>query len=256
MADKTAKVVWQGDMTFEGLGSTYPDGKVIFESDESVGGHDQGFRPLETMRQVQISDGKERVVIAVSREKGGDDLVGLYHGSIPSDVLSTKLSPGEEGDGKLSTVPLNSQRFSEPIQQWALSPDGARVAAEVGMDGYADRYPAGLSDGMRKRAAIARTLSLSPEAVLFDEPTTGLDPVSARRIDRLIRRLADERQMTAVVVSHDLASIFSIADRIAFVYQGRIHLCGTKEEFLDSEDPIVAQFIAGRSAGPMETPGF
>jgi phospholipid/cholesterol/gamma-HCH transport system ATP-binding protein len=128
--------------------------------------------------------------------------------------------------------------------------------AQVYMAEYADRYPAELSDGMRKRAAIARTLALDPEVVLFDEPTTGLDPVSARRVDRLIRELADKLGMTAIVVSHDLPSIFGVADRVAFIYQGIVHVVATPAELQASPDPIVQQFITGQSSGPMETPGF
>jgi len=127
---------------------------------------------------------------------------------------------------------------------------------EVGMKDFAGRYPAALGDGMRKRVAIARTLTLEPEYVLFDEPTTGLDPVSARRVDRLIRTLSDERGVTSIVVSHDLVSIFSIADRIAMIYQGVAHKVGTPQEFQSSTDSVVQQFISGLSSGPMETPGF
>lgn len=126
----------------------------------------------------------------------------------------------------------------------------------VHMQDYVEALPAALSDGMRKRAAIARTLAMKPEVILFDEPTTGLDPVSARRIDRLIREMSDELGVTSIVVSHDLDSIFSIADRIAFLYQGKVYKCGSREEFEHAEDAIVRQFIAGESHGPMETPGF
>jgi len=128
--------------------------------------------------------------------------------------------------------------------------------AQVYMAEYADRYPAELSDGMRKRAAIARTLALAPEVVLFDEPTTGLDPVNARRIDRLVRELADKLGMTAIVVSHDPPSIFGVADRVAFLYRGVVHAVATPAELRASGDPIVQQFITGQSSGPMETPGF
>lgn len=128
--------------------------------------------------------------------------------------------------------------------------------AQVYMAEHADRYPAELSDGMRKRAAIARTLAVSPEVVLFDEPTTGLDPVSARRIDRLIRELAERLGVTAIVVSHDPPSIFGIADRVAFLYRGVVHVVATPAELRASEDPVVQQFVNGRSSGPMETPGF
>jgi len=127
---------------------------------------------------------------------------------------------------------------------------------QVYMGEFADRYPAELSDGMRKRAAIARALTLDPEVVLFDEPTTGLDPVNARRIDRLCRELADRLGVTTIVVSHDLTSIFTIADRIAFIYQGGVRTVGTPTELRESDDPVVQQFISGASTGPMETPGF
>jgi len=140
--------------------------------------------------------------------------------------------------------------YSEALEQ-------ARVRlAQVYMAEHADRYPAELSDGMRKRAAIARTLALEPEVVLFDEPTTGLDPVSARRVDRLIRELADKLGVTAIVVSHDPPSIFGIADRVAFLYRGIVHVVATPAELKASPDPIVQQFIGGKSSGPMETPGF
>ncbi|HET9627436.1 MAG TPA: ATP-binding cassette domain-containing protein [Kofleriaceae bacterium] len=134
--------------------------------------------------------------------------------------------------------------------------EARRRLAQVYMAEHADRFPAELSDGMRKRAAIARTLALGPEVVLFDEPTTGLDPVNARRIDRLIRELADRLGVTAIVVSHDPPSIFGIADRVAFLYQGVVHALAAPAELRASPDPIVQQFITGQSSGPMETPGF
>ena len=141
--------------------------------------------------------------------------------------------------------------------RWPAALDEARRRlAQVYMAEHAERYPAELSDGMRKRAAIARTLALSPDVVLFDEPTTGLDPVSARRVDRLIREVAEKLGVTAIVVSHDPSSIFGIADRVAFVYQGVIHALATPADLRVSPDPIVQQFITGQSSGPMETPGF
>ncbi len=152
-------------------------------------------------------------------------------------------------------VALPLRKHKGMRQKKALVEARARLT-QVYMGDYADRYPAELSDGMRKRAAIARTLTLEPEVVLFDEPTTGLDPVNARRIDRLIRELSGREGTTSVVVSHDLVSIFAIADRIAFIYQGGVRAIGTPAEIQGSPDPVVQQFIAGRSSGPMETPGF
>jgi phospholipid/cholesterol/gamma-HCH transport system ATP-binding protein len=147
-------------------------------------------------------------------------------------------------------------RKHQKLRHRAALAEAERRLAQVYMAEYADRYPAELSDGMRKRAAIARTLALLPEVVLFDEPTTGLDPVSARRIDRLIRELADQLGVTAIVVSHDPPSIFGVADRVAFLYRGVVHAVATPAELRASPDPIVQQFITGQSSGPMETPGF
>jgi phospholipid/cholesterol/gamma-HCH transport system ATP-binding protein len=131
--------------------------------------------------------------------------------------------------------------------------DEARRRLEVvHMHEFCDRYPSALGDGMRKRVAIARALTLDPEYVLFDEPTTSLDPVSARRVDKLIRELSDKLGVTSVVVSHDLASIFSIADRIVMLYKGRVKLLGTPDDFKASTDGVVQQFINGRATGPME----
>jgi phospholipid/cholesterol/gamma-HCH transport system ATP-binding protein len=108
------------------------------------------------------------------------------------------------------------------------------------------------ASSMRKRVAIARALTLEPRCVLFDEPTTSLDPVSARRIDRLIRELGDDMGVTSIVVSHDLRSIFGIADRVAMLYKGEVRLLGTPEELRRSDDAVVQQFINGRSHGPMD----
>ena len=134
----------------------------------------------------------------------------------------------------------------------AAREEAMRRLEQVHMQDFARRLPAELGDGMRKRVAIARALTLDPEYVLFDEPTTSLDPVSARRTDQLIRELCDQIGVTSIVVSHDLVSIFSIADRIAMLYQGNVRLLGTPDEFRATKDPIVQQFITGQAEGPME----
>jgi phospholipid/cholesterol/gamma-HCH transport system ATP-binding protein len=105
---------------------------------------------------------------------------------------------------------------------------------------------------MRKRVAIARALALDPQYILFDEPTTSLDPVSARRVDRLIRELSDDFGVTSIVVSHDLVSTFTIADRIAMLYKGQVRLLGSPDAFKQSQDGVVQQFIRGEATGPME----
>ncbi len=122
----------------------------------------------------------------------------------------------------------------------------------VGMHHYATRYPADFGDGMRKKVAIARALTLDPEYVIFDEPTTGIDPISAAMVDKLIRHLSDHLGVTSIVISHDLRSIFGIADRIAMLYKGKLILDGTQEDFKQSTNPIIDQFINGRPEGPMD----
>src|SRR5450432_973503 len=133
----------------------------------------------------------------------------------------------------------------------ALS-EAHRLLERVKMREFADRFPSELGDGMKKRVAIARALTMSPRYVLFDEPTTSLDPVSARRVDQLIRELSDTLGVTSVVVSHDLTSIFTIADRIVMLYKGKVKLVGTPDDFRQSQDALIQQFINGRAEGPME----
>lgn len=123
----------------------------------------------------------------------------------------------------------------------------------VHMEKHAGAYPSSLGDGMRKRVAVARALTLGPKYVLFDEPTTSLDPVTARQVDSLILELARSEGVTCVVVSHDLRSIFSIADRVAMLYKGKVRALGTPDELRATSDPVVEQFLSGRRDGPLET---
>lgn len=139
-----------------------------------------------------------------------------------------------------------------------LSREAARQSARdflerVDMDSKADLMPAEVGPSERKRVAIARSLTLSPDCAILDEPTTGLDIVASENIDAMIRDLAHRMRKTVIVVSHDLRSIFGVADRIVFLYKGRIRLDGPPAAFRDADDPIVRQFVRGDPAGPMET---
>jgi phospholipid/cholesterol/gamma-HCH transport system ATP-binding protein len=143
-------------------------------------------------------------------------------------------------------------RKHKNLSQVEARDEARRRLRQVHMDAFGDRYPPELGDGMRKRVAIARALTLDPRYVLFDEPTTSLDPVSARRVDQLIRELSDTLGVTSIVVSHDLTSIFSIADRIVMLYRGYVRMIGTPEDFRATDDAIIDQFINGRAEGPIE----
>jgi phospholipid/cholesterol/gamma-HCH transport system ATP-binding protein len=116
----------------------------------------------------------------------------------------------------------------------------------VDLAGTEDRLPAELSGGMRKRAGIARAIALRPDYILFDEPTTGLDPVTTATMDALMLRVRRDTGATMVVVSHDMRSVFAVADRIAMLHQGRIRGIGTREEIRASADPVLRGFIEGR----------
>jgi len=122
----------------------------------------------------------------------------------------------------------------------------AEALALVDLTGSGDRYPAELSGGMRKRVGIARAIALRPRYILYDEPTTGLDPVTSAVIDRLIVRTREHLGVTGVVVTHDMRSAYTVGDRIAMLYEGRIRQVGTVAAVQVTEDPVVRQFIEGR----------
>jgi phospholipid/cholesterol/gamma-HCH transport system ATP-binding protein len=106
--------------------------------------------------------------------------------------------------------------------------------------------PAELSGGMRKRVGIARAIALRPKYLLYDEPTTGLDPVTSAVMDRLMVRVREELGTTAIVVTHDMRSAFTVGDRIAMLHQGRVREVGSVQEIQRTTDPVVRQFIEGR----------
>ena len=114
----------------------------------------------------------------------------------------------------------------------------------------AEKFPGELSGGMRKRVGVARAIASNPRYVLYDEPTTGLDPVNADTIDGLILQLARELGVTSIVVTHDLDSAFQVADQIAMLHEGRIHISATPAELFASSDPIVQRFVQRARARP------
>lgn len=116
----------------------------------------------------------------------------------------------------------------------------------VELEGYEDHFPSELSGGQRKRAGLARAIATKPKYLLYDEPTTGLDPVTTTVIDRLIMRTREELKVTSVVITHDMESAYRIADRIGMLHQGVIRFMGTPEEIQSSSDPVVRGFIEGK----------
>ena len=131
-----------------------------------------------------------------------------------------------------------------------------KIASEklglLGLRNIEDLMPAELSGGMKKRVSLARAIAMEPEILLYDEPTTGIDPVVADAINELIIRMREKLNVTSIAITHDMKSAYKIADRIAMLYQGEIIEVGTPEEIKNSPDPIVQQFIQGRSEGPIK----
>ena len=112
--------------------------------------------------------------------------------------------------------------------------------------------PSELSGGMKKRVSLARAIAMEPEILLYDEPTTGIDPVVADAINELIVRMKEKLNVTSIAITHDMKSAYKIADRIAMLYQGKIIEVGTPDEIKASPDLIVQQFIQGKSEGPIK----
>ncbi len=126
----------------------------------------------------------------------------------------------------------------------------------VGLVGNEDLIPSELSGGMRKRVGLARAIAMNPDLLLYDEPTTGLDPIMADAINDLIIKMREELNVTSVTITHDMKSAYRIADSIAMLYKGVIIERGSPEEIKDTSNPVVRQFIEGSSTGPIKLEGI
>jgi phospholipid/cholesterol/gamma-HCH transport system ATP-binding protein len=131
-----------------------------------------------------------------------------------------------------------------------------KIASEklglVGLKNVEDLMPSELSGGMKKRVSLARAIAMEPEILLYDEPTTGIDPIMADAINELIIQMREKLSVTSIAITHDMKSAYKIGDRIAMLFQGKIIEVGSPEEIKNSSNPIVQQFIQGRSEGPIK----
>ena len=147
-------------------------------------------------------------------------------------------------------VAFSLRRFTKKTQE-----EIAEIVYEklklVGLSGIEEAKPADLSGGMQKRVGLARAIALGPQVVLYDEPTTGVDPILASAVDDLILSLNQELGVTSIVISHDMTSVFRTADRIAMLYEGGFLKIGSAGDFKESTDPVIEQFLAGSAKGPM-----
>lgn len=138
--------------------------------------------------------------------------------------------------------PLREQKTDERLIKTEIE----EKLSILGLEGTESLFPQDLSGGMKKRVALARSVISEPACILYDEPTSGLDPVTADQINNLIRKMQELLKVTSVVVTHDIHSTFYVADRVAFLYEGKIAFAGSLDEAKGSGHPVLKQFISGR----------
>lgn len=151
----------------------------------------------------------------------------------------------------LQNVSFGLERFTDypPEKIKEMADD---CLARVGLKGVGHLMPYELSGGMKKRVGLARAIAYQPEFILYDEPSTGIDPIRADAIDALINKMKVELKVTSIVITHDMVSTYNVADRIAMLYKGKIIDVGTPEEIKQSKNQVVQQFIHGKAEGPIE----
>jgi len=185
-------------------------------------------------------DGKE---VARLKEKELDGLRMKIGMVFQGGALFDSLTVAENvGFGLIEHNHLDRKELLERVEE---------SLCHVGLCGIGNLMPSELSGGMKKRVSLARALCIRPEIILYDEPTTGVDPITADSINELIKTLHDKLKVTSVVVTHDMKSAYMVADRIAMLYQGKIIAEGTPQEIQNTQHPVVHQFINGLANGPI-----
>ena len=184
----------------------------------------------------------------------GKDVAGLKE--LELAALRAKISMVFQGGALFDSMDVGENVGFSLLEHTQMSKKeiAARVEESlslVGLGGIGNLMPSELSGGMKKRVALARAICIKPEIILYDEPTTGVDPITADSINELIRSLHDKLKVTSLVVTHDMKSAYGIADKIAMMYRGRIILEGTPNQIQQTHDPVVHQFINGLSKGPI-----
>ena len=184
----------------------------------------------------------------------GEDIVGLKEKALNAirakiglvfqgGALFDSLTVGENvGFGLIEHNHILKKELDKRIEE---------SLALVGLSGISNLMPLDLSGGMKKRVALARALCIQPEIILYDEPTTGVDPITADSINELIKRLHDKLSVTSIVVTHDMRSAYQVGDKLAMLYQGKIIAQGSPQEIQNTKDHVVHQFINGLAHGPI-----
>jgi phospholipid/cholesterol/gamma-HCH transport system ATP-binding protein len=178
----------------------------------------------------------------------GQDVVALEHEAM--DRLRAKLGFLFQSNALYDSMTVSENLLFPLRRQWLTHTRAEernmvqQALEDVGLADTAGKMPGELSGGMRKRIALARTLILRPDIILYDEPTTGLDPITAREIDHLLRQVQQKYNTSALIISHDMNCVRLTADRVALLVDGRCYAGGTYEELAHNEDPIIHAFFA------------
>ncbi|HAM40961.1 MAG TPA: ABC transporter ATP-binding protein [Candidatus Omnitrophica bacterium] len=185
----------------------------------------------------------------------GLDVTGLSGAEL--DAVRLKMGMLFQGAALFDSMTVEDNvgfalREHARMEQPAIAQRVTECLSLVGLSGVGDLRPSELSGGMRKRVGLARAIANNPELILYDEPTTGIDPIMGDIINDLIIALRDRLKMTSVVVTHDMRSAYKVADRMAMLYNGTIIEVGTPEQIRQSSNPVVQQFIKGEAAGPIQ----
>lgn len=185
---------------------------------------------------------------------GGEDITRL--GQAALNRVRQKFGVLFQGAALLDSMTVFDNvafplREKTKLKESVIEKKANESLAQVGLSGMGYKFPAEISGGMKKRAGLARALVTQPEIMLFDEPTTGLDPLLGKSIHQLIRRMHENLKFTGVIVSHDIPEVFKISDRVAMLVDGVIAEVGSTEEFTASANPVVRQFLQGESDGPL-----
>jgi len=190
-----------------------------------------------------------------SVEVGGIDITTLD--AAETDRIREKMGVLFQGGALFDSMTVFGNVAFQLIEKTTLGRDEIRdrvmqALEDVGLEEMGNKYPAELSGGMKKRAGLARALITEPSILLFDEPTTGLDPIISRSMHRLIEITHEKYKYTAVIISHEVPGIFEISDRVALLHNGLIEECATPGEIEKSSNPAVRQFITGSLEGPID----
>ena len=243
----------------------------------TVSGLHKGFGTKQVLRGVdlEINRGETMVIIGGSGS-GKSVLIKHIIGLLFPDQGAVTVDGEDLGDQNAEQLTAIRRRFGMLFQSAALfdsmpvwqnvgfpllqhtgksKEEVMEVAEErlrwVGLTDVMHLMPSELSGGMRKRVGLARAIAMDPEIVLYDEPTTGLDPIMADVINRLIRSVQERLGVTSVMITHDMVSAYHVADRMAMLYKGEIIETGTPDQIRESDSAIVRQFITGSSEGPV-----